>query len=152
MEMSKDESRAYLGIMRRRYEAVRRKKGRGHVLDEFCGLTSLSRKHAIKALSPKKRPAPRRRGCPPGGTREGTALLVRLWKLSDMMCGKLLRAILPELLSSVGRRETVPEKVAREVLRMSAATMDRRLRKAKAAYPGRGLRDVEGAEHCGGQQ
>jgi len=137
MEMSKDESRAYLGIMRRRYEAVRRKKGRGHVLDEFCGMTGFSRKHAIKALSPKRVPSGRR-GCPPGGTREGTALLTRLWRLSDMMCGKLLKAILPELLASVGRREAVPEAVRLEVLRMSAATVDRRLRKAKAAVPGRG--------------
>ena len=137
--MSKDESRAYLGIMRRRYEAVRRKKGRGHVLDEFCGMTGLSRKHAIKALSPKRVPSGRS-GCPPGGTREGTALLTRLWRLSDMMCGKLLKAIHPELLASVGRREAVPEAVRLEVLRMSAATVDRRLRKAKAAVPGRGRR------------
>lgn len=134
--MSREESRSYLGIMRRRYAAVRTKKGRGHVLDEFCGMTGLSRKHAIKALSPKRGPVGRR-GCPAGGTPEGTAMLVRLWRLSDMMCGKLLKAVLPELLASVGRRETVPEEVAREVLRMSAATVDRRLRKAKAACPGR---------------
>lgn len=132
--MSKDESRAYLGIMRRRYAAVRRKKGRGHVLDEFCGMTGLSRKHAIKELSPKKKPAGRR-GCPSGGTREGAALLARLWRLSDMMCGKLLKAVLPELLASLGRREAVPAEVCREVLRMSAATIDRRLRGAKAACP-----------------
>ncbi len=135
MEMSKEERRAYLGIMRRRYAAVRRKKGRGRVLDEFCGMTGLSRKRAIKALSPK-RPAPGRRGRPPGGTREGADLLARLWKLSDMMCGKLLKAILPALLASLGKREAVPEEVSREILRMSAATIDRRLRKAKAACPG----------------
>lgn len=137
--MSRDESRAYSEIMRRRYAAVRTKKGRGRVLDEYCGVTGLSRKHAIKSLSPK-RPAPGRRGCPPGGTREGTALLTRLWRLSDMMCGKLLRAILPELLASVGRREAVPEEVSREVQRMSAATINRRLRKAKAACAGGGGR------------
>lgn len=137
--MSKEESAAYWGIMRRRYAATRRKKARGLVLDEFCEVTGLSRKHAIKALSPKRLP-PGRRGCPPGGTREGTAMLVRLWKLSDMMCGKLLKAILPELLASVGRRESVPEGVVREILRMSAATVDRRLRKAKAASPRRGRR------------
>lgn len=110
--MSKDEKASYLGIMRRRYAAVRTKRGWGNVLDEFCGMTGLSRKHAIKALSPKRR-VPGRRGCPPGGTRDGTALLVRLWKLSDMMCGKLLRAILPELLASVARREALPETVSR---------------------------------------
>lgn len=139
MEMSKDEKKAYECVMRRRYSAVRLKKGRGRVLDEFCGLTGLSRKHAIKSLSPKRAPSGRR-GCPPGGTREGAVMLVRLWRLSDMMCGKLLKAILPELLASVGRREAVPGEVTREVLRMSAATIDRRLRKAKAACPGRGRR------------
>ncbi len=98
MEMSKEERAAYQGIMRRRYAGARRKKSRGLVLDEYCGMTGLSRKHAIKALSPKRGPAGRR-GCPSGGTREGTALLVRLWRLSDMMCGKLLKAVLPEVLA-----------------------------------------------------
>jgi hypothetical protein len=68
------------------------------------------------------------------------ALLARLWKLSDMMCGKLLKAILPELLASLGRREAVREEVSREVLGMSAATIDRRLRKVKASCPGGGGR------------
>lgn len=107
MEMSKEEKAMYMGVMRRRYAAARRKKARGRVLDEFCGMKGLTRKHAIKALSPKKNPSGRR-GCPSGGTREGTVLLTRLWKLSDMMCGKLLKAILPELLASLRRRETVP--------------------------------------------
>ncbi len=95
MEMAKEEKKAYEGIMRRRYAAVRRKKGGGRVLDEFCGMTGLSRKHAIKSLSPKRVPSGRR-GCPPGGTCEGTGILVRLWRLSDMMCGNLLKAILPD--------------------------------------------------------
>lgn len=130
--MSKEEKAAYQGIMRRRYAGARRKKSRGLVLDEYCGMTGLSRKHAIKALSPKRRPAGRR-GCPSGGTREGAALLARLWRLSDMMCGKLLKAVLPELLASLGRRTEVPDGVRREVLGMSAATIDRRLRKVKVS-------------------
>jgi len=119
--MSKDEKGAYARIMRCRYAEVRRQKGREHVLDEFCGMTGLSRKHVIKALSPKRRPC-RRRGCPPGGTPEGTALLAQPWRLSDMICGKLLKAGLPELLASLGRREAVPEEVSREVLRTARAT------------------------------
>ena len=128
--MSKEERAAYRGIMGRRYAAARRKGVRGLVLDEFCKVTGLARKHAIKSLSPKKRPAGRR-GCPPGGTPAGAALLARLWKLPDMMCGKLLKAIAPELLASVGRRETVPDAVRLKVLGMSASTIDRRLRRAK---------------------
>jgi len=139
MEMSKEERAAYRGIMGRRYAAARRKRSRGLVLDEFCKVTGLTRKHAIKSLSPKKRPAGKR-GCPSEGTPAGAALLARLWKLSDMMCGKLLKAIASELLASVRRRETVPDAVCLEVLGMSASTIDRRLRRAKAACPDRGRR------------
>jgi len=137
--MSREEGRTYLEIMRRRYGAMRRKKAKTKVLDEFCELSGRSRKRAIRSLSPKRRP-PRRRGRPPAGTPEGTALLVRLWKLSDMMCGKLLKAVVPELLASLRRREAVAEAVCGEVLRMSAATIDRRLRKVKASCPGGGGR------------
>ncbi len=119
--MSKEEKGSYSGVMRRRYAVMRTKRARGRVLDEFCGMTGLTRKHAIKALSPRRRPC-RRRGCPPGGTPEGTALLAQPWRLSDMICGKLLKAGLPELLASLGRREAVPEEVSREVLRTARAT------------------------------
>ena len=146
MEMSKEESAAYRGIMRRRYAATRRKRARGTVLDEFCEVTGLTRKHAIKALSPKRSPSGRR-GCPSGGTPEGTALLTRLWKVSDMMCGKLLKAVLPELLASLRRREAVPDEAGREVLGMSAATIDRRLRGAKAGGGAKGRRRSSLDEH-----
>ena len=130
--MSKEEGKAYHMIMRRRYPLLRTKRARGRALDEYCGVTGLSRKHAIKSLSPK-RVKPGRRGCPPGGTPEGTALLARLWKLSDMMCGKLLKAVIGDYLESLGRREPIPAAVRLEFEGMSAATIDRRLRKVKAA-------------------
>ena len=114
---------------------MRTKRARGRVLDEFCATTGLSRKHAIKALSPARRPLVRR-GCPPGGTREDLALLVRLWKLSDMMCGKLLKAVIGLYLDSIRKREEIPERVCTEVLGMSASTIDRRLRAVKAKTGG----------------
>ncbi|MDD4017732.1 MAG: hypothetical protein PHV28_07275 [Kiritimatiellae bacterium] len=119
---------------------MRTKKARGSVLDEFCRMTGLTRKHAVKRLSPKRLPG-RRRGRPPGGTPEGTALLVRLWKLSDMMCGKLLQAVLGLYLESLRKRGDIPDEVCAEVLGMSAATIDRRLRRVKvSAAGGRGRR------------
>ena len=48
--MSKEESDAYFGVMRRRYAVMRTNRARGRVLDEFCGMTDLTRKHAIKML------------------------------------------------------------------------------------------------------
>jgi hypothetical protein len=146
MDMSKEERRVYAWVKRRQYAAMRRKKARTRVLDDYCAVTGVTRKHAIKSLSPARRP-PRRRGRPPGGTREGAALLARLWRLSGMMCGKLLRAVLPELLSSLGRREAVPDAAAREVLGMSASTLDRRLRAEKARAPARWRRRASLDEH-----
>jgi len=146
MDMSKEERRVYTGVMRRRYAAVRRKKARTRVLDDYCAVAGVTRKHAIKSLSPGRRPAGRR-GRPPAGTREGAALLARLWRLSGMMCGKLLGAVLPELLASLGRREAVPGDAAREVLGMSASTLDRRLRAEKARAPARWRRRASLDEH-----
>jgi hypothetical protein len=133
--MSKTEKESVLSVTRRRYAMMRTKKARGRILDEFCSTTGFSRKHAIKALSPGKRPAGRR-GCPPGGTGEAIALLVRLWKLSDMMCGKLLKAVIAPYMDSMRKREEIPEWTCAEVLGMSASTIDRRLRTVKAKTGG----------------
>lgn len=131
MNMSKVEKDSVLSVTRRRYAMMRTKKARGRLLDDFCATTGFSRKHAIKALSPRRR-APGRRGCPAGGTREGLEPLVRLWKLSDMMCGKLLKAVIGLYLESIRKREDLPERVCAEVLGMSASTIDRRLRAVRA--------------------
>jgi len=87
--MSKEEKRTYFAVVRRRYAVMRTKRARSSVLDDFCGTTGLTRKHAIKILSPKRRPC-RRRGRPPGGTPEGTALLAR--KLASAPAGAALKS------------------------------------------------------------
>lgn len=133
--MSKVEKESILSVTRRRYAMMRTKRARGRILDEFCMTTGFSRKHAIKVLK-ASRPAPGRRGCPAGGTREGADLLVRLWKLSDMMCGKLLKTVIGFYLDSLRKREELPVRACEEVLRMSASTIDRRLRAAKAKTGG----------------
>jgi len=57
-----------------------------------------------------------------------------------MLCGKLLKPVLGLYLDSLGRREDIPVAVYAEVLGMSAATIDRRLRGAKARSGGGGRR------------
>ena len=54
--MSETEKKIHLAIHRHQYAQVRTKKAKGRRLDEYCELTGHSRKHAIKALSPKKNP------------------------------------------------------------------------------------------------
>ena len=133
--MSKAEKTSHLAISRRRYALMRTKKAKGRILNEYCEVTGQSRKHAIKALGPKKRPA-KRRGCPTGGTHEGTALLVKLWTLSDMLCGKLLKQVLGLYLDSLRRQQSVSLDACAEVLGMSASTIDRRLQAEKTRSGG----------------
>ena len=145
--MSIEEKRTYLTVLRRRYTVMATKKARGRVLDQYCEITGVTRKHAIKALSPRKRPS-RRRGCPSGGTPAGKALLVKLWRLSDMLCGKLLKPVIGLYLDSLLHAEKHPPDVCEEVLDMSASTIDRRLRSVKVgSVKNKSRRQSSLAEH-----
>ena len=59
MNMSKEEKRATLAVSRRRYAEIKGKKARGIFLDEFCVVTGLRRKRAIRALTRITKPARR---------------------------------------------------------------------------------------------
>lgn len=120
-----------------RYRAAgRREKGR--ILDELCATTGWHRKHAVRALRSKARPAieprPRRR-------RYGAAIkaaLVALWEASDRVCGKRLKPMIPVLLPALvkhGRLTPTHEERA-DLLSVSAATIDRLLLEVKVAAAG----------------
>ena len=121
-----------MSLMRRRYAQMHTKKARGRILDDFCVITGLSRKHSIKVLGAKKGQS-RRRGCPSGDTKVGTALWVRLWRLSDMLCSKLLVVAIPELLRNLVIYKDLDPIATVDVSKISAATIDRRLRPYKAS-------------------
>jgi len=131
MNMSKEERRATLAVSRRRYAEIGGKKARGLFLDEFCAVTGLSRKHAVATLLARRAKAARRRGHPRRFSTESARLLAKAWKLSGMPCGKLLRPVIATYIGSLRRHGGVDDAAASEVLRMSASTMDRLLRRAK---------------------
>jgi hypothetical protein len=65
--------------------------------------------------------------------------LIVMWEASDRVCGKRLRALVPILVDSMerhGHLQLAPE-VRADLLAMSAATMDRALREARAPAGGR---------------
>jgi len=128
--MSYEEKVKYVAIMRRKYAAMSTKLAKGRVLDEFCEMTGLNRKHAIKKLN-KRAGKAKKRGRRSDGTKEGLELLVKIWRLSDMLCGKLLKPVLPMYLDSIGKWQSIPRNVRDEVQGMSASTIDRRLRPVK---------------------
>ena len=107
---------------------------RGRILDEFTAITGFHRKHAMRLLragQPNRRSGPR-----PGrriyddATREA---LIVIWEVSDRICGKRLRPLVPVLVEAMerhGHLRLAPE-VRISLLAMSAATIDRALREVR---------------------
>jgi hypothetical protein len=125
----------YAAGLRPRYRAAR-KGVKKKILDEFCQTTGMHRKAAIRLLA---RPRPRlgvvSRGRPRRYGPEVIEALVKLWEMGDRMCGKLLAAVMPDLLAALERHGEV--KVSAEVrtllLQVSPSTIDRLLRRPRAA-------------------
>lgn len=124
-------------VMRERYQRATR-VGRGLLLDEFCEVTSMHRKAAIRLL--------RRTDAAAAKPRQGRPLiygvtavdaLAQLWEASDWLCSKRLVGALPMLIDALERHGELllaPE-VRATVLRMSPATIDRRLAPRRRLLP-----------------
>jgi hypothetical protein len=121
--------REYADVLRPRYlQADKRERGR--ILDEYCRTTGCHRKAAIRRLRAAPRPGARTTGRPTRYTRELLPLLERAWIASDQLSGKLLRPILPVLLTALETHHAVaiPAAVRTALTAASAATLDRLLR------------------------
>ncbi len=121
-------------VAQRYYGAGRREKGR--ILDGFCADTGLHRKAAIRLLAPTRSTGGRRRpGRPPCYTADATAALATVWEHAGRMCGKLLVGVMGELVEALERHGELrlSTDVRAQLLQMSAATVDRRLRPVRTA-------------------
>ena len=120
----------YAATLRPRYRAARR-RDKGKILDEFCETTGLQRKSAIRLLNKESWPKPVGRGRPRKYGLEVETPLLRVWEMGDRMCGKLLVAVMPDLLAALERHGElkVPAEVRAQLLSMSSSTCDRLLRK-----------------------
>src|SRR5215470_18972322 len=91
--------REYAEIMRERYQQAT-KHERSALLDQYCRVTRCHRKAAIRRLGA----APVGRGRAPGRParygRDLLPVLERIWVASDQLSGKLLRPILPTLVTA----------------------------------------------------
>lgn len=121
--------------LRERYWAASRAE-RSQVLDTVVEATGYHRKYALTLLRhgvPAERPRLRRRGRPITYSSEVIGALQVAAEATGWICGKRLAPFLPELIPALERegalRLTAEVRVA--VLRLSAATIDRRLAKAR---------------------
>jgi hypothetical protein len=131
--------REYLLAIWERYQRVGR-RFKSKILDEFCAVCGYTRKYAIGLLSRK----PRRRQCQPGPRRryDGQVLepLKVIWLAAEQMCSKRLKAALPLWLPFYEQEHgPLVEAVRKKLLQISAASIDRLLKKERARYRGKGL-------------
>jgi hypothetical protein len=118
------------------------------ILDEFAAVTGYHRKHAIRALravpGSEKGDVPRAARTRLYGDEVVSALTV-LWEAADRICGKRLKQAIPTFITAMeryGHFKLAPE-IRRQLLSMSAATIDRLLRPIRdIARQGRRRRGV----------
>jgi hypothetical protein len=126
MNMSKEATKEYTIMMRKRYRVMKTKRAKGVVLDEFCQTTSLNRKHAIKVLRSQTEPL---RQAGRKSTYTGIVSdLKSIWLLFDQPCSKLLHPVLASYVASYEKHRGCLDVVTKKkILQMSPSTIDRLL-------------------------
>lgn len=132
----------YVEQMKKRYRGASR-KAKGELLKEMEEVTGYRRKSLIRLLRRVARqPARGRVGRPKTYTPEVVPVLRQLWEVGDRACGRRLQPFLPELLEALERHGelTVEPEVRAQLLRLSAATIDRLLAPDRRRQVGRRAR------------
>lgn len=117
--------RVYLETIRLRYRKST-KKEKIRILDEFCAVCGYERKYAIRILWSHVEPRTRRPG--PKRTYSHAVIphLIFLWIAMNKCCSKKLKAAIPLWLPYY--KEALDSETRQLLLKMSPATIDRRLR------------------------
>ena len=110
------------------------KKGKEHILDEFVATCGYHRKYAIRLLKHGHPAKSNKRG---RKTKEYTGEVVevlrQIWEICGRICSKRLQPYLPEIIKVLERTNELvlaPE-TKRQLLKMSRATIDRRLHSSR---------------------
>ena len=118
-------------IYSRYHQAKRKEKTR--ILDEFCKVYGCHRKHAIRLLKgpPPCKPLPRRHLRKPLYGSRLISILQAVWEASGYLWSKRLKAALPLWLPWIRRRFQMSPQLERQLLSISPAQIDRRLKPVK---------------------
>lgn len=127
--MSKSAIKEYVGRTRQRYLAMKTRRAKGRVLDEFCDTSEYERKHAIKLLNGNAGNRRKRVGRKPKYNEEVKAVILDIWRMSDQLCSKLLNPVMGLYLKSYEKNiGVISDDIRRKVLEISPASIDRLLK------------------------
>ena len=139
--MSQRSKREMIETIRPRYLKANR-AGKQQILDEVIATTGYHRKHAIRVLKHGPKPKGYKK---PGRSKvyQGDVVqaLEQIWEIYGRICSKRLQPFLPEAISVLERCHELylPEETKTLLLKMSRATIDRCLKKARFTQPQHGL-------------
>jgi hypothetical protein len=122
----------YLRRIHRRYGEADR-AGKGRILDEFCEVAGYHRKYALRLLNgppPGAVPRPRRRRATTYST-SVVSVLQAIWLAAGCPWSARLKALLPAWLPWATRQFHLSSDTQRQLLRISARQIDRRLKPRK---------------------
>jgi hypothetical protein len=130
--MSRKSKWDYLKAIYFRYRKAS-KSLRARILDEFCQVCGYHRKYAIRLLSG---PAPQRSKTTPKARRPiyGAKMvwtLAAIWEAAGYPCSTRLKALLPLWLPWAIKRLAISAETQKQLMSISAATIDRRLKPKK---------------------
>ena len=120
----------YLKAIYLRYQKVS-KPFRGRILDEFCQVCDYNRKYAIRLLNgpaPQKPKPIVRKGRPWTYGAKVISALTAVWEAAGYPCSVRLKALLPLWLPWAIKRMGLTAQVQKQLLMISPATIDRRLK------------------------
>ena len=103
------------------------------ILSEFCANAGYNRKYAIRLLNgprPGKGKSEPRRGRGVSYSQEMVALLTAVWEAAGYPWSMRLKALLPLWMPWIRKHYRVRPEIEKQLLRMSARQMDRRLKTA----------------------
>lgn len=131
--LSKQTKEDLIGALRHRYSKSS-KKGKTRILDEFVAVSEYHRKHAIRILRSNDKAQANdvitevihARRIYDEAVKEA---LIVTWEAADRICGKRLKAILPDLVGAMERHGhlNLDAEIRERLLSASAATIDRLL-------------------------
>ena len=128
-KISRHTRKELIEALRQRY-GKESKRGKTKILDEFVAVTGYHRKHAVRLLGGRNRE--RSSGVYGRRTYDEAVVeaLIVTWEAADRICGKRLKAVLPDLVDAMERHGHLQLdcEVRRRLLSASAATIDRLLK------------------------